>query len=89
MKIKSLFWLLVFAQVAQAESEFTDVSIEELMDVKVTSITKMPMSLNKSPVTAYVISQDEITRKGYRFLTDILKNIPDIHVANLASTEKA
>ncbi len=89
MKISPLLWLLVFANAAHAESEFTDVSLEELMDVKVTSITKMPMSLNKSPVTAYVVSQDEIHRKGYRFLTDILKNIPDIHVANLASTEKA
>ena len=88
---KLLFWLIILANIAiaQAESEFLDVPLDELMDVKVTSITKMPMSLNKSPVTAYVISQDEISRKGYRFLTDILKNIPDIHVANLASTEKA
>ena len=87
--IHALFGLLFLANVAHAESEFTDVSLEELMDVQVTSITKMPMSLNKSPVTAYVISQDEINRKGYRFLTDILKNIPDFHVANLGATEKA
>jgi outer membrane cobalamin receptor len=88
MKLR-LLWLLILAQTANAESEFTDVSLEELMDVKVTSITKMPMSLNKSPVTAYVVSQDEISRKGYRFLTDILKNVPDFHVANLGATEKA
>ena len=87
--IKSLFWLFIFSQSAHAESEFINVPLDELMNVKVTSITKMPMSINKSPVTAYVISQDEISRKGYRFLTDILKNIPDIHIANLASTEKA
>ncbi len=86
--IKSLFWFLI-AQAAYAESKFIDVPLEELMEVNVTSITKMPMPLNKSPVTAYVISQDEISRKGYRFLVDILKNVPDIHVANLASTEKA
>ena len=66
---KLLFWLIILANIAiaQAESEFLDVPLDELMDVKVTSITKMPMSLNKSPVTAYVISQDEISRKGYRF----------------------
>jgi outer membrane cobalamin receptor len=83
------FWLFIFTQTALASNEFDNVSLEELMDVQVTSITKMPMSLNKSPVTAYVISQDEINRKGYRFLTDILKNVPDFHVANLAATEKA
>jgi outer membrane cobalamin receptor len=81
--------LFIFTQTALASNEFDNVSLEELMDVQVTSITKMPMSLNKSPVTAYVISQDEINRKGYRFLTDILKNVPDFHVANLAATEKA
>ncbi len=87
--IKSLFCFFIFVGIAQAESEFTDVPLEQLLDVNVTSITKMPMPLNKSPVTAYVISQDEISRKGYRFLTDILKNVPDIHVANLSATEKA
>lgn len=85
----SVFGLLIFTQAVFAESEFADVSLEELMNVKVTSITKMPMSINKSPVTAYVVSQDEIHRKGYRFLTDILKNIPDFYVANLGATEKA
>lgn len=89
--ITFLFLPFFFTQVVHAENEdkFTDVPFDQLMDVQVTSITKMPMSINKSPVTAYVISQDEISRKGYRFLTDILKNIPDIHLANLASTEKA
>jgi iron complex outermembrane receptor protein len=86
--INSFFWLLIFAQAANAESEFLDVPLEELMDVQVTSITKMPMPLNKSPVTAYVVSQDEISRKGYRFLTDILKNTPGFYVSNLGSAEK-
>lgn len=90
MKKIFLSSLIFFStSMVHAEGEFTDVSLQELMDVNVTSITKMPMSIHKSPVTAYVVSQDEINRKGYRFLTDILKNIPDIHVANLASTEKA
>lgn len=89
-KFITLCGLFVFTQTiyAEGESEFANVPIEDLMDINVTSITKMPMSIHKSPVTAYVILQDEISRKGYRFLTDILKNIPDIQLANLASTEK-
>ncbi|MDD2863802.1 MAG: TonB-dependent receptor [Methylococcales bacterium] len=96
MNIKSFFWLFILIQTVHAESknyepeaEFMDVSLEELADVNITSITKMAMPLNKSPVTAYVISQDEISRKGYRFLTDILKNTPEFYVTNLAQTEKA
>lgn len=89
MKIKLLLLSLLLTQSVQAEEEFTDISLSDLMDVKVTSITKLPISVNKSPVTTYVISQNEITRKGYRFLPDILKNIPDIHLVNLSSTEKS
>lgn len=49
----------------------------------------MEMPLKKSPVITFVITQDEITRKGYRHLTDILKNTPEIHTANLSSSEGA
>ncbi|MDD5214028.1 MAG: TonB-dependent receptor [Methylococcales bacterium] len=81
--------MAVFFSDGFAETDkFTDIPLEELVDVKTTSITKMPMSLNKSPVTAYVISQDEISHKGYRFLTDILKNTPEFYVTNLAFSEK-
>lgn len=86
--IYSLFWLLSFATAAHAaDSEFLDVPLEELMDVNVTSITKMALPLKKSPVTTLVILKDEINNKGYRFLTDILKNTPGIHIANLTNTE--
>jgi outer membrane cobalamin receptor len=81
--------LLTFVHVAQAETEFAYVALEELMETSITSITKMEMPLKKSPVTALVITQDEITRKGYRHLTDILKNTPGIHTANLSFTERA
>ena len=93
--IPSLFRPIIFLGIiaiaqAKADGSFTDdVSIEELMDVNVTSITKMAMPLHKSPVTAFVVTQEEISRKGYRFLIDILKTTPDFHVANLAATEKA
>ncbi len=86
--INSLCWLLIFANLAHAESEFIDVPLKELMEVNVTSITKMATPLNKSPVAAFVTSQNDITNKGYRFLTDVLKNTPGIHVSNLASSEQ-
>ncbi|MDI1230109.1 MAG: TonB-dependent receptor [Methylobacter sp.] len=81
--------LLAFTDIAQAAMEFTSIPLEELMEISVSSITKMEIPLKKSPVTAFVITQDEISRKGYRHLTDILKNTPGIHTANLSSTEKA
>ncbi|MDP2098507.1 MAG: TonB-dependent receptor [Methylobacter sp.] len=83
------FVLMTFTYNAQAAPEFSSMPLEELMEISIASITKMEIPLKKSPVTAFVISQDEITRKGYRHLTDILKNTPGIHTANLSSTEKA
>lgn len=93
--IKSRCWLIIplgiiaFVKMAKADSEFIDIPLEELGDVNITSITKMVMPLKKSPVTAFVISKDEINNKGYRFLTDILKNTPGFHVANLSASERA
>ncbi|MDP2098506.1 MAG: TonB-dependent receptor [Methylobacter sp.] len=81
--------LLAFVPVAQAATEFAAVPLEELMETSIASISKMEIPLNKSPVTAFIVTQDEITHKGYRYLTDILKNTPGIHLANLAYTEKA
>lgn len=96
MNIKAFFLsLLILIQTAHAEStsekaesetDFMNVSLEELADVNITSITKMAMPLNKSPVAAYVIKQDEINRKGYRFLPEILKNTPDFHVIEQAAS---
>ncbi len=80
---------LALAPTIQAKTEFTSVPLEELMETSVTSITKMEMPLKKSPVTAFVVTQDDITRKGYRYLTDILKNTPGIHTANMSFSEKA
>ncbi|MDD5227975.1 MAG: TonB-dependent receptor, partial [Methylococcales bacterium] len=88
IKVSLLLCLMIFASVAHAESEFIDVPLEKLMEVNITSITKMAMPLNKSAVSAFVISQDEISRKGYRFLADILKNTPGFYVTNLGASEK-
>lgn len=81
--------VLASANVAQAETEFASVLLEELMETSITSITKMEIPLKKSPVTAFVITQDEIIRKGYHHLTNILKNTARIHTANLSFTERA
>jgi iron complex outermembrane receptor protein len=88
-RVGNIFALLSFVHSAQAATEFTSLPLEELMETSIASITKMEIPLKKSPVTAFVITQDEISRKGYRHLTDILKNTPGIHTANLSSTEKA
>ncbi len=87
--VGNVFALLAFTHGAQAAMEFSSIPLEELMETSIASITKMEIPLKKSPVTAFVITQDDITRKGYRHLTDILKNTPGIHTANLSSTEKA
>lgn len=75
--------------VFSADSNSDRLSIEGEMQRRLDSITKMPLPLNRVPMTAFIVSQAEISRKGYRHLTDILKNTPGINTSNLATTEGA
>lgn len=81
--LASTFPLLAFAEDFDSPLD----SIKETMAKSVISLDKIPTYVNKVPITAYVISQSEIARKGYRHLSDILKNTPGIHLINLAHSE--
>jgi outer membrane receptor for ferrienterochelin and colicins len=51
-------------------------SIEDLMNTKVTIATKSEQSVNESPATVSVITAEEIKNMGARELADILQAVP-------------
>ena len=68
--------------------DLAGLALEDLMDVSLTSITRMETQLSSSPVSAYVVSQNEINKKGYRYLIDILKNTPGFYIVENSLVEK-
>lgn len=58
-----------------------DLSLEELGNIKVTSVSRMPERLLDAPASIYVISRDEIRRSGASTLPEALRLAPNLQVA--------
>ena len=62
-----------------------DLSLEELGNIEITSVSKTPEELRKTPAAIYVISQEDIRRSGATTLPDVLRLAPGVEVAQLDS----
>lgn len=67
----------------QAQDELADMSIEELANIQVTSVSKRPERLQDAPAAIFVISADDIRRSGADTLPEVLRMAPNLHVARV------
>jgi iron complex outermembrane recepter protein len=65
---------------AQSPPDLTTLSIEELTDVQVTSVSKRAESLGQAPSAIYLITRDEIERSGATNVAEILRLAPNLSV---------
>ena len=68
---------------AQTVKELADLSIEELMSVRVTSAARKPQTLRTTAAAAFVISSEDIRRSGIRLMPELLRLAPGVQVARL------
>ena len=61
-------------------ADLTTFSIEQLMEVEVTSASKFPQKLNEAPAAVTIITAADIKSQGYRTLADILRSIRGLYV---------
>lgn len=74
------------AQVASAR-DLTQVSLEDLMDIKVTSASKTEQKMSQVAAAMYVITQEDILRSGATNIPDLLRMVPGMDLAQInAST---
>ncbi|MGH9528561.1 MAG: TonB-dependent receptor plug domain-containing protein [Terriglobales bacterium] len=74
--------LLASACLAQT-SDLTDLSIEELANVKVTSVSKKAESISQAPGAIFVLTGEAIQRGGFTTLPDALRTVPGLYVVQL------
>jgi iron complex outermembrane receptor protein len=63
--------------------ELMDLSLEELLQVTVTTFSRKPQTLSQTPAAIFVVSQSDIRRSGARTIPDVLRMVPGIEVAQL------
>lgn len=64
-------------------SELKKLSVEELLDVDVTSVSKYPEKLSAAAAAIAVLTQDEIHRSGVTNIPDALRLVPGLDVAQV------
>ena len=74
---------------AEEQNEALDLSVEDLLNVEVTSVAKKAQSLNDAPAAAFVISNEDIKRTGSTSIPDALRLAPGLDVAKIDANKWA
>lgn len=67
----------------QAQSGLTELSLEALMDIQVTSVSKRPQKLSESAAAIFVLTQEDIRRSGMNSIPELLRMVPGLDVAQV------
>jgi iron complex outermembrane receptor protein len=60
-------------------------SLEQLMEIKVSTVTGTPQTRLSSPAAVYVISGEDIRRSGHRSIAEALRMVPGMYVGRVNS----
>ncbi len=76
------------AQAAE-HPDLTTLSLEELMDIRVTSVSKQPQRISDTAAAVFVITQDDIRRSGATSIPELLRMAPGVQVARIDANKWA
>src|ERR1700678_1140792 len=68
-------------QVSKSAADLEDLTLEQLVNVQVTSVSKKETSLFTAPAAIYVITQEDIRRSGMSSIPELLRMVPGLDVA--------
>lgn len=77
-----LFALAGFAQSSNTY-DLSQVSLEDLMNIQVTTVSKKEQKLSKTGAAVFVITQEDIRRSGATNIPDVLRLAPGVDVAQV------
>ncbi len=69
---------VVFGQSDTAKLE--DLSLKDLLNIKVTTVSKTLQELGIAPATVMVVTREQIKIRGYQSLLDLLYDLPDFKI---------
>jgi iron complex outermembrane recepter protein len=79
----------VSAQQMAAAEDVQGLSIEQLANVEITSVSKAPQSLSTAAAAVYVISHDDVVRSGAISLPEMLRLAPNLEVMQTSPSRYA
>ena len=74
---------------AQGPSDLTQLSLEQLGNIEITSVSKREQRLAEAPASIYVITKEAIQRAGVNTLPEALRLAPNLQVARINASQYA
>ena len=74
---------------ADTPANLTDMSLEALMNIEVTSVSKKPEKQTAAAAAIYVISNADLRRWGVTTIPDALRRVPGLQVARIDANKWA
>ena len=71
------------ANTATVNSGLLDLSLEELLDINITTLSKETVPLKDAPASVFILTSEDIKRSGAKTLHDSLRLVPGLTVANI------
>ncbi len=71
---------------AQSVDHLADLSLRELSELEVTSVSKSSELLRQAPASIYVITHDDIIRSGVTSIPEALRLAPNLHMSQYNSS---
>jgi len=69
--------------------DFTELSIEDLMDIEVTTFSRKAQKLSQTAAAVFVITQTDIRRSGATNVPELLRMVPGLQVARIDANKWA
>jgi len=83
-----LVCVLLLRQFCGAEANSSDLgqlSLEQLSQIEVTSVSRKKQKIDDVAAAVYVITQEDIHRSGARNIPDLLRMVPGVNVSQITA----
>lgn len=67
--------------------QLADLTLEELSNLPITSVSKRPERLSDAPASVFVINSEDIRRSGAASLPEVLRLAPNLHVGQRSASQ--
>ena len=74
---------------ADVPLDLIDLSLEELLEIEITSVSKRPQKIFRAPAAVTVVTRDDIRRSGVTSIPEALRLVPGVQVARFDANKWA
>jgi iron complex outermembrane receptor protein len=85
LSLCACYAFLAHSAIAQAPADPNDASLEDLMNIRITSVDKKDQKLSQAGAAVYVITQEDIRQSGMQSIPDLLRMVPGVDVQQIDS----